>query len=932
MPPDVSRDIHALSTSAVVDRRTVLAVHTRPKFVPLLLGLVFLACWPACAQSVGNLPLVPTQCFGASPPSWCGAGGSDLGYYINQAAAYLATYNTPAGGAIQIPAGTWNITTEIGTTSSGSAVPMNDIEIFGAGTATLIAGASGFTKRVFHPQNATGLHIHDLGIANGTPNPTPAAYMDGIRCDVCTNVEFDHLQISPIQGEYGIATTDSNNVYIHDNTITNFGYGGIMNLLSTATSSSNIVIERNNVSSCSNTQGSPALCYGISIAGSTTTVPANTINGYVRDNIVSNILRWECYDTHGGTNQIFEGNTCANSYYGIMAGAVAGGSLTHVTIRSNHVERGTGNANGYGIALAGVGVAAPVVDGTIDDNFVDGYGASTASSTVGAIQLISTQNVAVTNNKCPTYNQACILLYGSNLGATITGNWSGNAVGAGSPGIAAEISFASPGSWGIYVDNNTESPSSAAYAPPALLYNRQEAAQVDIGPNNRFNGPSSTTIASASGVATATYVGGSTETGTAGQTCIVTFSPSGTGTLAFGSGGTFVPGTPITITAAGSATTAPTTATLSGTGCTASPNITVYSSLGMPTSLVTGSAYPMALPSSISGILAGTYFSYRAGTIGYDTNYRQAFIFTSPTAYPYATPSGSSVPSGGGGGFYSLDTTTSYVTGVLGTGAASNTISNFASVGTNAQSYPTIVPVFSSCSTTCSITGYTVMANSAPSYALAPYTLTFANTGSSVTTTAVPGAQTYNGSNQLTAVAAGTTGVGYSPNTTIILSAGWGYPYYMPVGMNINVGSASGAFPARIIADNGSTVTLDQSLGALTPNQLTGGTLTGITGSITGSAGNTCLVTIPKPSGSGTVAASGQVVLTSANTVASGTAFQMLTLGLGYTSTAPITVTLSGMSSPGMNNQATCSASATFTPIYGGVALTWQGGQINAAP
>jgi len=289
-------------------------MHTCAGSVCLLVGLDFLACWPASAQSTGNLPLVPTQCFGASPPSWCGAGGSDLGYYINQAAAYLATYNTPAGGAIQIPAGTWNITTEIGTTSSGSAVPMNDIEIFGAGTATLIAGASGFTKRVFHPQNATGLHIHDLGIANGTPNPTPAAYMDGIRCDVCTNVEFDDLQISPVQGNYGIATVDSNNVNIHDNTITYFGLAGIMNLLSTATSSTNVWIERNVVSNCSNTvvSGDGAEhCYGISVSGQIGT--PNTINGWVRDNSVSNILRWECYDTHGGTNQIFEGNTCTNS-------------------------------------------------------------------------------------------------------------------------------------------------------------------------------------------------------------------------------------------------------------------------------------------------------------------------------------------------------------------------------------------------------------------------------------------------------------------------------------------------------------------------------------------------------------------------------------------------------------------------------------------
>src|SRR5262249_39791500 len=156
-----------------------------------------------------------------------------------------------------------------------------------------------------------------------------------------------------------------------ENLIEDFYYAGITGLIGTQYE----WIRNNEVRHAVNRTGDGGLAYGIGAAGvedpSEQRGPVTQHPG-IDNNIGVDIPTWECYDTHGGTDQHFTNNQGSGCYYGIQAGTVDSssnqGALTNLEISGNRLDRCGARENGYGIVVAGAGVLDPVNDATVSDN------------------------------------------------------------------------------------------------------------------------------------------------------------------------------------------------------------------------------------------------------------------------------------------------------------------------------------------------------------------------------------------------------------------------------------------------------------------------------------------------------------------------------------------------------------------------------------
>jgi hypothetical protein len=450
----------------------------------------------------------------ANPPAartWQGAPeqkatdfpGSDIGAQVNAACASFGG----ALGIVDIPAGKYTLTTQIR--------PPSRCWIRGKGTHRTVLNANpggnpntgGLgVQQVFHVGDPSGastvqnVRISNLAVTNGIPDPAgPWTGMDGIRADGCDGCTFDHLYIHSIQGAYGIVFKRSNDIYVADNVVTQFDMTGIMAL----SGSSNVWIQRNYVDTAMVQTNVAGNAYGIGIGDHEDVFLYDpfTDEGNVLNNEVRNIPSWECYDSHGGTNETFDGNFGQNCYFGMQLGTVTNDPLKYdvlssAAVTNNYVDRGNGKPNGYGIVLAGSGTARLVRGALVQGNAVRGYGDTPCATgqgtgcppnqdaSVGAITIYSTVDSRVLGNRIPTYYQAAITLGAQNWNAAVVGNWAGDSLGA-APGAASTmIFFTSIGNWGTLVDSNAMGPSSAAAAPATFLVNQYQANEISLGPNN----------------------------------------------------------------------------------------------------------------------------------------------------------------------------------------------------------------------------------------------------------------------------------------------------------------------------------------------------------------------------------------------------------------------------------------------------------------
>jgi hypothetical protein len=288
--------------------------------------------------------------------------GADIGAKVN---ASCALAGNP--GRVLIPPGTYSVSTEINPTSG--------CEIYGPG-ATL--NGDGLVHNIFHVNGSAGAHvvnvkIRDLTIANGTPSTTqgPTPGMDGIDLDFCDNCRIWNNLIQSIQGQFAIRVTNSQDTRIYDNKIFNYNFEAIAGLTTAVAGPGNVNlwITRNTVDTCTAPAGAGGSCYGISCSGFTTfPLPGPlTQHCFVEQNVVRNIPHWECYDSHGGRDQWFVDNWGENCRFGIQVGAAndfstTNGVLDGVHIKGNHLNRGSGDPNGYGIVLSGDDVSSKVTN------------------------------------------------------------------------------------------------------------------------------------------------------------------------------------------------------------------------------------------------------------------------------------------------------------------------------------------------------------------------------------------------------------------------------------------------------------------------------------------------------------------------------------------------------------------------------------------
>jgi hypothetical protein len=417
--------------------------------------------------------------------------GDDIGAQVNAACA--SANGQPA--QVVIAAGSYCLQTQIN--------PPSQCSISGAGSSatSLNANYAGCTQlgnnavigvRGNAATHVTDIRISDLALTNGTPSSSGAAGgRDGIRADYCDRCVFQSLYVHSIAGYFAIVWKHSTTIVASDNRVEDFYSGGITAL----TGSQYEWIENNQVKGAVNRTGDNGLAYGIGAAGYEDVAGQTgpfTRHAWITNNVVSDIPTWECYDTHGGYDQHFVGNQGSGCYFGLQAGTVvnqaSADGLDTLEIAGNHFTRCDARANGYGIVLAGAGLANPVTNATVTQNVVSGYG-SAESTQIGAITLMSTRATQITYNQIPAYYQSAILFYANNWNATVTGNVGGDLWGSKFPQYRCLIALDSIGNWGLRVDNNSSMPTSSDSAPFSLLCDGNKANHISVGPNNSFTVP-----------------------------------------------------------------------------------------------------------------------------------------------------------------------------------------------------------------------------------------------------------------------------------------------------------------------------------------------------------------------------------------------------------------------------------------------------------
>jgi len=320
--------------------------------------------------------------------------------------------------------------------------------------------------------------------------------MDGIDLDFCDNCRIWNNLIQSIQGQFAIRVTNSQDTRIYDNKIFNYNFQAIGGLTTAVAGPGNVNlwITRNTVDTCTAPAGAGGSCYGISCSGFTTfPLPGPlTQHCFVEENVVRNIPHWECYDSHGGRDQWFVDNWGENCRFGIQVGAAndfstTNGVLDGVHIKGNHLNRGSGDPDGYGIVLSGDDVSSKVTNADVLNNEVSGYGATPTATdaTIGAITASHADKVLIQGNKIPAYYQNAINFFGDVSNVRILDNIAGDMLNFKTLATSGFFAVSQNGAWNVFIDGNTLQPTATANAAQKMVSNGFKASNIKLGPNNK---------------------------------------------------------------------------------------------------------------------------------------------------------------------------------------------------------------------------------------------------------------------------------------------------------------------------------------------------------------------------------------------------------------------------------------------------------------
>lgn len=337
---------------------------------------------------------------------------------------------------------------------------------------TLTGAGAGTTRLVDHPSlgnrpllsivgsegaSVSAVTVAALSLRNGTASTGSfAAGRDGIVIDHANRVLLERIEVTEIQGQYGVRAQRTAGLDIRSSRFHRCTYGMVIILPDCS---------RVHVADCEfDTLTSTVYPNTYTFATGYATLNSGTrwTRGLVvEDCTFRNNPRWEGLDAHGATDVVFRRNHIENVQVGIVVGntngAVTDPRLERVLIEDNTIIQGTGRPGWYGIVVTGA--ARRARDVTIRGNRVRGFGGT--DSRIGTINVFRADEVTIEDNTIDDYGMNGINLYYGVFGARITGNRIrnlGNRV-AGQPTSA--ITAVTSGCYGLVVGDNvieSESP------------------------------------------------------------------------------------------------------------------------------------------------------------------------------------------------------------------------------------------------------------------------------------------------------------------------------------------------------------------------------------------------------------------------------------------------------------------------------------------
>jgi len=375
----------------------------------------------------------------------------------NTTAIQQALSTLPAGSTLTFPAVDvcYRITASLSITSSVNLLGPGSICVTQADITAINISASNVSidgLSISGPQSAEYADAEQAIVASGTFNA-------GSAPTFITNITLKNLNIHNFGG-FGIKLDYVDNFSLSGNTISNIGYTAI----GTA-SAINGVVSENIIDTVTSNNLPSNNAYGIYIsrytddAGELLSNPRSH-NIVINNNVVRNVPTWECYDTHGGENLVFSGNSGYGCWIGIAIGTSTNstGAYTYapinVSVTGNSVYSNVSDGSAaYGISFTGV-TSGQNGTGTISGNVISGFGSQTVP-TSAAVNVYNVSGLSIAGNSILYPSPSCFYLGQNVIATVISGNscvdpWT-NAAGVGQ---ALGINHQSTGS-SIFITGNS---------------------------------------------------------------------------------------------------------------------------------------------------------------------------------------------------------------------------------------------------------------------------------------------------------------------------------------------------------------------------------------------------------------------------------------------------------------------------------------------
>jgi hypothetical protein len=346
---------------------------------------------------------------------------------------------------------------------SGKLTLYSNITLLGSGGKAYIYNDTESAEPVIEIVGTSANRLKNVGlknlkIRNGTASEGAyTSYKDGIEVKYCDGFKMRGCEVTEIQGAFGLSTRYSTDIWVKDGCKFYRCTYACMYVLSEC---ENIHVYGNTFDTC--TGLATPNTYLFATGGDETVNDYRCKNVWIKDNKFLNNPRWEGIDSHGSENIWIENNYVLNVRTGIMVGLendyILNPVLKNVHISGNVIIQGTGIDGAPGIIVSGDiddNIYALATHVNIDNNKIVGFGATDGDIT-GAINIGSTLDTIINNNKISNFSGYGIIIYANNLNFKIKDNTIKNCRGKSSANASVGICVRSTGNDGKIKDNTIE--------------------------------------------------------------------------------------------------------------------------------------------------------------------------------------------------------------------------------------------------------------------------------------------------------------------------------------------------------------------------------------------------------------------------------------------------------------------------------------------